>query len=300
MSINLYNIKKWYKMVTGNSILHVNQGIGQVYSKTNISGYYNDLTEKIIKSDVEEFGLPLTEMPDGKKISFPIAIFQYGLGAYDLYILTEKKEYLNRFMTAVEWTYSKQLDNGGWKTFFENSNPFSSMAQGEGASLLIRAYCKTGDLKYFESAKKAIYFMIKSVENGGATIYEKNNVYLKEFCNSPVVLNGWIFSIFGLYDYLLINKNDKKIKKIYNNTIQTLNDNLYKYDIGYWSKYDIDKKIASPFYHKLHSSLLYVLHDLTNNSLFFDYAQKFKKYQENRIYKIKAFIIKAYQKVKEK
>ena len=33
MGISLYKIKKWYKMMTGKSISHVNQGVGTCYSK---------------------------------------------------------------------------------------------------------------------------------------------------------------------------------------------------------------------------------------------------------------------------
>ena len=51
MGISLYKIKKWYKMMTGKSISHVNQGVGTCYSKTEVAGYYNDLTEKVTKDD---------------------------------------------------------------------------------------------------------------------------------------------------------------------------------------------------------------------------------------------------------
>ena len=38
-------------MLTGNSISHVKQGAGSCYSKTEVAGYYNDLTEKVTKDD---------------------------------------------------------------------------------------------------------------------------------------------------------------------------------------------------------------------------------------------------------
>lgn len=31
--------KKWYKMLTGKSILHVEQNVGKIYNKTEIMGY---------------------------------------------------------------------------------------------------------------------------------------------------------------------------------------------------------------------------------------------------------------------
>ena len=191
MGLSIYNIKKWTKMIMGKSILHVNQPIGSVYSKNKIKGYYNDLTEKVLKNNLKDNELPKTEKSNGELIEFPIAIFQYGLGAYDLYLINKDEKYLKIFLNAVEWAINKQLDNGAWESFKIESpeQPFSSMAQGEGASLLIRGYRQLGNQRYLEAAKKAIYFMIKPLEENGTTLYYDNKIYLKEFANEPVASN---------------------------------------------------------------------------------------------------------------
>lgn len=302
MALNRYNIKKWWKMLRGKSILHVNQPIGKNYSTIKIKGYYNDLTEKVTKSSLKENELPQYDIPNGGKYYFSIGVFQYGLAAYDLYLQNKSDSELNRFKNAVDWAMKNQDANGGWKSFqYETkSNPYSSMAQGEGCSLLLRAYDSFKDEKYLKASKRALDFMLLSVESGGCTEYKGNEIYLKEFPEKPIVLNGWIFSIFGIYDYLLIKNQDELIKKIYNKTVNTLIQNLENFDLGYWSKYDIESKIASPFYHKLHSPLLYVLEELTGEDKFKLYAEKFERYEKNKIYKTKAFIIKALQKVREK
>ena len=301
MGLSIYNIKKWTKMIIGKSILHVNQPIGSVYSKNEVRGYYNDLTEKVLKGNLKENELPKTEKSNGEWIEFPIAIFQYGLGAYDLYLINKDEKYLKIFFNTIEWARNKQLDNGGWESFKIESpkEPFSSMAQGEGVSLLIRGYVQYHEQKYLEAAKKAIYFMLKPLEENGTTQYYDNKIYLKEFANEPVVLNGWIFSIFGLYDYLLINPDDEKVKEVYNTTLETLKRELNKFDLTYWSKYDIKNKVASPFYHHLHIQLLRVLNDLTGEEIFEEFANKFVTYEKNKIYKTKAFLLKAIQKIKE-
>ena len=80
MSISTFNIKKWYRMLRGKSILHVNQGLGRCFSTTDICGYYNDLTEKVTKMpellNCDE--LPHVEDERGEQILFPVAVFQYG------------------------------------------------------------------------------------------------------------------------------------------------------------------------------------------------------------------------------
>jgi hypothetical protein len=81
------------------------------------------------------------------------------------------------------------------------------MAQGEGVSLLVRAYVDTGKNSYLQYAKKAVDFMLTDIEEGGTTSYNGNECIFLEYPHRKAVLNGWIFSWWGLYDYVLITKN---------------------------------------------------------------------------------------------
>ena len=74
MSISVYKIKKWYKMMTGKSIYHVNQGMGTCYSKDEVEGYYNDLTEKVTR-DSQDILVPQYYVDTGEKVFFSIGIF---------------------------------------------------------------------------------------------------------------------------------------------------------------------------------------------------------------------------------
>lgn len=173
------------------------------------------------------------------------------------------------------------------------------MAQGEGISLLLRAYVKLEKRVYLESAEKAMNFMKKDIETGGVTYYEGDKIFLKEYPTLPTVLNGWIFSIFGLYDYCIIKHDDIETKEFLNRTIKTLEEYISKFDLNYWSKYDSEKIIASPFYHELHIQLLMALYDLTEIDVFQKYAEKWEKCEKNIFFKTRAFIKKAYQKIRE-
>ena len=287
-------------MMTGKSILHVNQPKGNYFKINSLEGYYNDLTEKVTKSNLSLNEIPITELPNGKKIEFSIAIFQYGLGAYDLYLANNDKKNLERFFTTVKWAIDNQGNNGGWKSFEDNkANPYSAMAQSEGISLLLRAFKETKNKLYFDRAKSAISLMLNDEKSGGCTQYINDDVILKEYPLRSVVLNGWIFSIFGLYDYLLVEK-DEKIEDIYNQTIATLKKQINKFDVKYWSKYDDDYKLASPFYHHLHVELLNALYDITGEIVFKNYANIFDNYSKKRIYRVKAFLKKSFQKIREK
>lgn len=300
MGISVYKIKKWYKMMTGQSISHVNQGVGTCYSKTEVGGYYNDLTEKVIKDDPSIL-VPKYHVDTGEEIYFSIGIFQYGLAAYDLYLKTHDDAYKNKLIACADWAVENQQEDGSWITFaYENAeHPYSSMAQGEGISLLTRAYLLTKDEKYANVARRGMTFMLLPISEGGTTEYKCEDVYLYEYTEQPLVLNGWIFSYWGLRDYAIAFK-DESVEKIADKSMITIIKMLPRYDLGYWSRYDLTQRTASPFYHKLHISQLWVMYDLTGEAIFKTYAEKWEEYERNPIKKSRAFVEKMMQKVLER
>lgn len=300
MGISMYKIKKWTKMLCGNSVHHVNQTVGLVFSKDEVRGYYNNLTEK-----VSRFGLPGNQIPksyvdSGEEIFFAIEIFQYGLGAYDLFLIEKSSDNLNRAIACAEWAVENQMEHGGWKTFSHKTpeHPYSSMAQGEGVSLLLRVYQATKNDKYLEAAQRAVDYMIKPVEDDGTALYRDSDIIFKEFACEPIVLNGWIFSLWGLLDFYKYTQ-DARIKDIYDRSLHSLEKFVPLFDTGYWSKYDFEKRICSPFYHKLHIEQLKVMYELTGSTVFSEYALKWERYERSIVNRSRAFIKKAFQKILE-
>lgn len=302
MGISTYNIKKWYKMVKGTSVLHVNQSMGTCFVPGQINGYFNNLTEKVVKEPelLESESLPLYHTEKNGEVEFPVAIFQYGLGAYDLFLKTQDPKYLRKFMQCVDWAMNQQQDSGAWDSlsFLYPDYPYSAMCQGEGASLLIRAFKQTGDQKYMTAAQKALDFMLEPVEKGGTTKCSGKDVILMEYVQMPTVLNGWIFAAFGLYDMSLESPNSK-YGEAFSATIETMKNQLDLFDNGYWSKYDADKKITSPFYHNLHIAQMEALYLVTEDKAFKEREEKWRFYQSKWWNRKRAFIKKAWQKIKE-
>lgn len=303
MAINLYNIKKWYKMLTGKSVLHVNQDFGKQFRVGILRGYFNNLTEKVIKEPdlLTNSDMPVVIAENGEKIFFPVAIFQYGLGAYDLYLETGDRIYLNKFEQCAQWAVQNQEDSGAWNNFFfiYPEHPYGAMCQGEGASLLVRAYKEFDEKRYYDAAVKALDFLITPVELGGPSLIKEDQVVLLEYTHRPAVLNGWIFALFGIYDFLLVEDNIK-YQEIFQKTVRTLAENMTSFDGGYWSIYDLDGKIASGFYHNLHIAQMHALFLITENDIFSHYEMKWKKQQESFWKSRRAFIVKAFQKILEK
>ena len=290
-------------MLTGNSVWHVNQNIGKYFSKDEIRGYYNNMEEKVTRLpellDTEE--LPKLNLEKGQFTYFPVAIFQYGLGAFDLFLSMSSDRYERKFMQCVRWTVEHQDEQGRWNNFshYSPETPYSAMAQGEGASLLIRAFKHTGNTSYLEAAHKAIDFMLMSLDMGGTTKYENDAAYLMEYTFSGMVLNGSIFAWWGLYDYVLCTKDEGKYKQAQDTILQSLIRILPQFKYSFWSKYSLDGLIASPFYHNLHIAQMKAMYELTGETVFKEYADLWLKQQKNPLCKTVAFIKKALQKILE-
>ena len=119
-------------MLRGKSVHHVDQREGRIYSVSEIKGYYNDLTEKVTRFGLENDEVPMSTVDSGKQMYFPIEIFQYGLAAYDLYLLNNDESMLKKAIACGKWALDNQQENGGWITFAHKNkdHPYSSMAQG--------------------------------------------------------------------------------------------------------------------------------------------------------------------------
>ena len=211
-------IKRWSNILLNKNCVAVLQGEGKIYSKETISGYYNDLTGKVSSNTLlDDNGIAVNIISNNKKVYFPISIFQYALGLWDLYLLTNKNEYLNNFLKQCEWIRDHQLENGSWNCFGPigyKVYTVSSMGQGEAISVLLRAYQNTHEKKWLDSAKKALEFMVIPVHQGGTLFKEGDDYVFEEYPGNDEkrsVLNGWIFSLFGIYDYLKLIKELRKI-----------------------------------------------------------------------------------------
>ena len=249
--------------------------------------------------DSDEF--PVLHTESGEIFVFPVAVFQFAFGLLDYYYESKQEKYLEKFRQCADWAISMQHADGAWDNFsyIYPEHPYGSMAQGEGVSLLVRAYKLFDEQKFLDAASKAMSFMLNSLDEGGCTLYVGEKVIFQEFQHLPTVLNGWIFSWWGLYDYVLVTQ-DSEVKQIMDKSLQTLVDYLPRFSCSYWSMYDLGGKITSPFYHNLHIAQMEAMYRLTERQVFNQYANKWRKQQGNKLYKTIAFVRKCIQKIIER
>lgn len=240
----------------------------------------------------------------------PIAIAQWGLGNYNLWSEKKEDKYYNKFIASANWLVENAKPNKKniyvWNHYFNwtyketlISPWYSGLAQGQGLSVLCRAYKTTKDNKYLECIKKVVQSIQADISDGGVTAKDiEGNIWIEEYImkgNPTHILNGFIWALWGIYDYWLLTKNnDTKI--LFDKYIKTIKSNLHKYDIGYWSLYELsDNKIAmqaSQFYHKLHIVQLKILFKMSNEIVFKEVSEKWLSYAQNDFYRIRSTIMK--------
>jgi len=154
------------------------------------------------------------------------------------------------------------------------------MAQGEAISVLSRAYLLTENQSYIESAERAIGAFEHSVNEGGVRYIDENDnvFYLEYACQAhPRVLNGFVFSLFGLLDFYKTT-GCKKALSLFNHGIKTLKVRLKDYDTSDWTYYDLLGKRSTKTYHRIHYTQLFELYSLTRDWQFLEYAEKWSSY----------------------
>lgn len=244
----------------------------------------------------------------------PVAISQYGLGNFNLYLRNRSQENLiiakqqgdwlvknletnekgvKVWLHHFEWTYKERLKNP-W---------YSALSQGNGISLLTRLYQETKDEKYLNAAKEAFKAMLIEIKDGGVKfVDDAGDIWIEEYImDRPThVLNGFIWALWGVWDYYLITK-DSAALSLFQTCLKTMIKNLPRYDAGFWSLYDLSKQamkmVASDFYHRLHIVELKIMHRLTGEPIFDIYAKKFQGYYGNKFKKKFALIYKAVFKI---
>lgn len=281
---------------------HGTPEINENASPYELGEYYMRFVYKAnYKGPFDEKGTPMLDYKGKIRKQYnPIAIAQYGLGNYNLYKKTKNYIYNEKFIQMANWLLNNIEKNKygifvwnhkfDWEYFQTLKAPwYSALAQGQGISLLMRAFIETKEDKYLLTANKAFEALIKEIKNGGTLFIDKNkNWWLEEYLVEPPshVLNGFIWALWGVYDYFLVTK-EKKAFNLYENCLKTLNENLYRYDIGYWSLYDLSnnrlRTIASHFYHNLHIVQLNIMYKLTGNNIFFEYSKKWDDYKGKKI-----------------
>ena len=278
-----------------------------------LNNYYLDYIPKTrYAGPFDENGVPVLNYLGKIGTQYnPDAIAQYALGYFEEYIRKPDDKLKDEFLRQAAWFVNNlsERENGvgvweynfDWEYFRKLKKPwYTSLGQGHGISVLARAYWLTKKSIFLNTADKAFLSFLNTIDvEGGVKYVDRDGfVWFEEAIVEPCthILNGFIWALWGLYDYWLLTRRDTALV-LFNEGIRTLEHNLYRYDNGFWSTYDLAKTrlpgIASWYYHNLHIAQLKVLHSLTNKEIFIRYADKWDGYRKIKFNRWLAFCWKS-------
>jgi heparosan-N-sulfate-glucuronate 5-epimerase len=238
-----------------------------------------------------------------------VAICQYGLGCYERFLATGDEAWLDAARAAGEHLLSAQERSGprdgGWvhteplgHTYDLRPPWMSAMAQGEGASLLVRLFSTTGEESFGEAAQRALRPMRLPTERHGVSAPLAGRPLPEEYPTTPpsFVLNGALFAIWGFRD-VASGLNDSRARAEFDAFAGTLASNLSRWDTGRWSRYDLFPhrvaNLASPAYHTLHIHQLAAMEAMCDRPEYAATRVRFERYAASRRSRLEAAVRKA-------
>jgi hypothetical protein len=233
------------------------------------------------------------------------AVFQWGLGCYERYLDDGDERGLEAATRAGRYALEGQRHgghlDGAWfhhepfpHTFTMPSPWLSAMAQGEGASLLVRLYGETGEEVFADSALRALGPLAVPSEEGGVQALLGGRPFPEEYPTSPpsFVLNGAVFALWGVHD-VAVALDDPGKRRAFSDGVDTLADEIHRWDLGYWSRYDLFPhpvvNVASSFYHDLHINQLTAMHRIAPRPQLHRTAERFRGYTASRSAQARGF-----------
>jgi len=195
----------------------------------------------------------------------PTRVAAYGLANFNLFLNTGDEDLKVKFLKCADWflsvksaRYEYHFDWGDLKVPW-----ISCMAQGEAASVLIRAYQVTDNIIYLKHAKKSLDpFFYKVLSGGVQSELLDGSVFLEEYPSQKPshALNGFLYALIGLGEFCNISKKEKH-KSLFLALVTSLEKQINLWSTGSWSLYEVVetskiKNYCTPSYHNLQISQL--------------------------------------------
>tara|TARA_B100001559_G_scaffold94420_1_gene79037 strand:+ start:1982 stop:3388 length:1407 start_codon:yes stop_codon:yes gene_type:complete len=248
----------------------------------NHANWNGGLWDRVIFDDE---GIPLVQYHDGLKY-VPTTAFHWGLVSFSKWIATGNQSNFDDAMEVAIWAVENQSETGGWGWFFNHSfhggvlgdmysGWYGGMTQGLGMSFLTRMYTETGNQSFKDAALNATELLSIPVDQGGVLRTYNGHSWYEEYPTPDAgsfVLNGYIYSLIGLYDLWTVF-NSTEAGELYQNGTDSLYAMIGLFDLGCASSYDLvhhsvsgtAPNIAREGYHSLHITLISVMNIFEND-----------------------------------
>jgi hypothetical protein len=180
---------------------------------------------------------------------------------------------------GVRWPYTVEVPK------YRLRPPWSSaMAQGQAASVFVRAFAESGDERWRTLALDAARPLLAE-DDSDLVAFLPAGPALQEVPGQPRahVLNGWIYALWGLWD-VHVGLGGADAGRRFDESTHALLATLPLYDVGWWTRYSLYphpmRDLAKPFYHRLHVTQMRVLGRLTGHAELAEIAERWQSYDD--------------------
>ena len=209
-------------------------------------------------------GIPLRRIPGREPQYVPTRVAAYGLARFNRYLERGHAADREAFLRVANWFM--RPEDALWRYTFNRGRlraPWiSAMAQGQGMSVLVRAWRTSGEARYLEQARRATAPFHAPLAAGGLrSSIEGQFSFWEEFPEEPPmhVLNGFLFALIGILELAPYANDAPKLAQAMGGALERCVD---FWDLGYWSSYDLAHRVhgkvnpATIAYHRLHIAQL--------------------------------------------
>ncbi len=220
----------------------------------------------------------------------PLTVAQYALEQYDRYLQGDSLAFAS-FLTCAQWlqlhtTRYKKYDvleyRFPWKRYSMIPPWRSAMAQAQAMQVYVRAYRVTQDSMFLRNAERLQAAFFVEVDSGGVTYKDDDRhwwyeEYADEGGKETRVLNGMLVTLLGLYEYYTIT-GDTVSLVLFQHGVADLRESLGQYEGDGTVYYSLNRETASQFYQQVHVDLLRELYNITKDSEFIEYANRWESF----------------------
>ena len=277
----VYLCRDFVRYLSGTDYFRQPQGLGRYFSDRRC--YYNDLTGKADWRGKYIDGVPVLYFPSTRTTAVsPCTVLLFAIGSLDRYFLEGGEVYLTAVRNAYRWLVRNMHAGGYWEELLigQHASDFYSTNSGMNQGLALSFLSRLSTERVFSSENESIVKlmhavadnMTKPVEDSGTLAIDGQDVYICEYCtrDKSVALNGWIYGVFGLLDFVRL-MDDRNKRALLDTTVATMARALSEFHLANgWMYYDNRGRTCSPFYADLHVHLLDAMHRLFGTPAFLE------------------------------
>jgi len=267
--------------------------------------YYLD-RKALYFSPSDQHGIPIV-VRGSREAPFyrPTRVASFGLANWNRYRQHGDESCCAAFMKCAEWFM--QFEEGRFVYRYDlldmKAPWLSGIAQGQGISLLTRAYLLMNNAGFLAQAQKALVPLSTPLSEGGlVSRLPDGSLFIEEYpqTHPTHILNGYFAAIFGISDLHRV-QSSPQTSALLNSCWNTLVANIGKWNVAGWSAYDLHnwdgggpRNHATVAYHSLHIAQVKYAFALTGEHCFATQAEEWERSLKSARRRLRALAGKSY------